>query len=68
MQRRGKKKVQSRGAARRPSRRDTRGESLRHKATHAMTMSDLQAMAKARGVPFGGLSKAKLVRKINNYM
>lgn len=32
-----------------------------------MDMTDLQFMAKEKGIPFGGLSKPRLVRKINNY-
>lgn len=36
-------------------------------ATVGMEINDLQFMAKQRGIPFGGLSKPKLVRKINNY-
>lgn len=36
-------------------------------ATKSMPMTDLQHMAKSLGIPFGGLSRTKLVRKINNY-
>jgi len=32
-----------------------------------MTMTELQFMAKSRGVPFGGLSKGRLVKKLNEY-
>lgn len=32
-----------------------------------MSLSDLQDIAKSKGIPFGGLSKSKLIRKINNY-
>lgn len=32
-----------------------------------MTMSDLEFMAKSLGIPFGGLNKTQLARKINNY-
>lgn len=32
-----------------------------------MSMSDLEFMAKSMGIPFGGLNKTQLVRKINNY-
>ena len=38
------------------------------RATSAMSTTELQFMAKSRGVPFGGLSKNKLIKKINNYM
>jgi cell fate regulator YaaT (PSP1 superfamily) len=37
------------------------------KARHDMQITDLQFMAKSLGIPFGGLSKMQLVRKINNY-
>jgi len=37
------------------------------KASANMTLSELQFMAKSVGVPFGGLTKTKLIRKINNY-
>ena len=39
----------------------------RSKASGGMGMSELQFMAKSRGIPFGGLSKEKLIHKINNY-
>lgn len=32
-----------------------------------MGITDLQFMAKSMGIPFGGLDKTKLIRKINNY-
>lgn len=32
-----------------------------------MSMTELQNMAKSRGVPFGGLTKAGLAKKINKY-
>lgn len=37
------------------------------RASESMQMSDLQVMAMSRGIPFGGLSKAKLIKKLNNY-
>jgi len=37
------------------------------RATPTMSMTDLQFMARSRGIPFGGLTKMKLVKKINNY-
>ena len=37
------------------------------RASATMSLTDLQMMAKSRGIPFGGLNKTKLVRKINNY-
>jgi hypothetical protein len=42
----------------------------RHAASRAhstMTMTELQFMAASRGVPFGGLNKTRLAKKINNY-
>ncbi len=38
------------------------------RASSNMSLTDLQFLAKDRGIPFGGLSRAKLVKKINNYM
>lgn len=41
-----------------------------HAHTHAsesMSLTDLQFMAKSEGIPFGGLNKSALVRKINHY-
>lgn len=32
-----------------------------------MSLSDLEFMAKSMGIPFGGLNKTQLIRKINNY-
>ena len=37
------------------------------RAASGMNMTELQFMAKSRGIPFGGLTKTKLIRKINNY-
>ncbi len=37
------------------------------RAHSGMSLTDLQMMAKSRGIPFGGLHAAQLVRKINNY-
>lgn len=37
------------------------------RANSMMTLTDLQFLAKSRGIPFGGLTKTKLIRKINNY-
>lgn len=38
------------------------------KATDDMTIIELQKMAREQGIPFGGLSKSKLLRKINKYL
>ncbi len=38
-----------------------------NKSTSGMSLTDLQFMARSRGIPFGGLTKNKLLRKINNY-
>ncbi len=32
-----------------------------------MSLTELQFMAKSRGIPFGGLSRARLLKKINAY-
>ena len=37
------------------------------RASGTMSLTELQFIAKSRGIPFGGLTKTKLVRKINNY-
>jgi hypothetical protein len=37
------------------------------RAISSMSITDLQFMAKSRGIPFGGLTKTVLIRKINNY-
>lgn len=51
-----------------PSRKSpSRGERKFSRASEAMTLTDLQWMAKSKGIPFGGLSKSRLIRKINNY-
>ncbi len=45
-------------------------ERTRPRFTHAsesMGMTDLQFMAKSRGIPFGGLSRDMLIKKINTY-
>jgi hypothetical protein len=45
----------------------TRERNKMSRATSNMSLTELQMMAKSRGVPFGGLSRAKLIQKINNY-
>jgi hypothetical protein len=35
-------------------------------ASSNMSITDLQFMAKSRGIPFGGLNKTQLINKINN--
>lgn len=37
------------------------------KATLDMKLSELQAIARLKGIPFGGLDKERLVNKINTY-
>ncbi|QYB17417.1 hypothetical protein PV-S19_0053 [Pacmanvirus S19] len=37
------------------------------KASSSMDMTELQFLAKSKGIPWGGLTKTKLVKKINNY-
>ena len=51
-------------ASRRSGRADRPKQS---KANINMSLAELQIMAKSRGIPFGELSKTKLVQKINNY-
>lgn len=43
--------------------------SLKHKGkvNDKISLTDLQFIAKSRGITFGGLSKTKLIRKINTY-
>jgi hypothetical protein len=54
--------------ARLPSKRSKSVERMQmSRANTAMSMTELQFMAKSRGIPFGALTKTKLVRKINNY-
>lgn len=52
-----------------PKKRTTRRRTRKsHKAAAAtMTMTELQFIAKSRGIPFGGLTKSKLIKKINDY-
>ena len=38
------------------------------KASLDMRISDLQKVAKTMGIQFGGLSKTRLVNRINNYL
>lgn len=47
--------------------RKSRSHENPSKANSAMSVTDLQFLAKSRGIPFGGLTKTKLIRKINNY-
>lgn len=37
------------------------------RASSSMSVTELQFMAKSQGIPFGGLSKTKLIKKLNNY-
>lgn len=60
------------GSARRHMSRKTRASKRRlskyAKASDDMTIIELQKMAREQGIPFGGLSKSKLLRKINKYL
>lgn len=49
------------------SRKSRLSEVHDNRANSAMSITELQFLAKSRGVPFGGLTKTKLIRKINNY-
>lgn len=37
------------------------------RATTKMNLTDLQMMARSKGIPFGGLTKMMLVERINHY-
>ncbi len=37
------------------------------KADSNMSLTELQNMAKSKGVPFGGLTRSRLIKKINHY-
>lgn len=52
----------------RKSRISKRGLIKYAKASNDMTIIELQKMAREQGIPFGGLSKSKLMRKINKYL
>ena len=46
----------------------TQHEHQKHsRATSGMSLTELQFMAKGRGIPFGGLNKTRLIHKINKY-
>lgn len=53
-------KLQSKRSVYRPRRRV-------EKASATMSKTELEFMAKSRGIPFGGLNKTNLVKKINAY-
>lgn len=38
------------------------------RASASMSKTELQMLARMRGIPWGGLSRTRLVRKINSYM
>lgn len=62
-----KKVVTSKTARTPPKRSDEMERERRSRACSGMNMTELQFLAKSRGIPFGGLTKTKLIRKINNY-
>jgi hypothetical protein len=47
--------------------RKSASKSFATRANSSMSETDLQFLARAKGIPFGGLTKTKLARKINNY-
>jgi hypothetical protein len=51
----------------RVSRLEHSSRSSSRTANYEMNMTELQQMAKRKGIPFGGLKKAQLVNKINKY-
>jgi hypothetical protein len=72
--RRLSKKTVSRRSSRLPRTSKQRSKKTDYKirrrfsrASSGMSITDLQFLAKSRGIPFGGLSMTKLIRKINNY-
>ncbi len=48
--------------------RKSSGRGRMSRASISMSLTELQFLAKDRGIPFGGLSRAKLIKKINNYI
>jgi hypothetical protein len=65
---RGTRKVAIPRTMRIPSKRSEGRERAKFsRANSNMNMTELQYLAKSRGIPFGGLTKTKLIRKINNY-
>jgi len=53
--------------SKRPSVSPVRAQLGVSKASLGMKLSDLQALARLKGIPFGGLNKERLVDKINTY-
>jgi hypothetical protein len=39
----------------------------KRRPSRSMTLTELQKIAKKRGIPFGGLSKEQLIRKMEKY-
>ncbi len=62
----GKSRRSKRGGSQPSSR--SRYSSRSAKATDQMSITQLQIMAKQRGIPFAGLSKQKLIERINKYI
>jgi hypothetical protein len=58
----------NRGRVARESRLSKRTLTKYSKANDTMNIIELQKMARDQGIPFGGLSKSKLLRKINKYL
>lgn len=55
------------GSKRHSYRRSRRQSKSSERATSNMSLTQLQRMAKSRGIPFGGLRRTQLVRRINSY-
>ncbi len=49
------------------SRRSRQSHGDIKKASDSMSLFDLQKIARSKGIPFGGLRKSQLIRKINIY-
>ena len=57
----------ARAASKSHSKPRPKAVSATRRVSAPMSITDLQFIAKSRGIPFGGLSRNKLARKINNY-
>ena len=66
--RRASAETGNRGRVARESRLSKRTLTKYSKANDTMNIIELQKMARDQGIPFGGLSKSKLLRKINKYL
>lgn len=55
------------------SRKSRKGNPKSHKssksrkATSDMSLTEIQNIARTKGIPFGGLTKSRLIRRVNKY-